>query len=161
LKLTVYGWRNADVENLENMVKEFKGCRQIFLEQNYRSTNSILQAALGVIQQGELSRFSGYLTNTERRREIDKKRIKKSLYSSHPTGTPVVLHKSNDGDEEASYIAQTIQNLKTGLNGLVENDDFAILLRAGYQSLSIELALQKAGIPSVFRGGHKFFERVE
>ncbi|GAA5993843.1 hypothetical protein JCM5350_004390 [Sporobolomyces pararoseus] len=99
---SIYGWRNAEVENLNRMIKDFNPCRQIFLEENYRSTNSILQLALAIT------------TLTE-----------------------------DLGSELVSY------------------RDFAILLRAGYQSLSIELALQKAGIPCIFRGGHKFFERTE
>ncbi|GAA5916257.1 ATP-dependent helicase [Sporobolomyces salmoneus] len=139
---SIYGWRNAEVENLNRMVNDFKPCRQIFLEENYRSTNSILQFALSVIQQ-------------------DKKRPNKALYSSFPTGSPVVLHKARDGDDEGHYIASQIQQLSKDLGGLLKYDDFAILLRAGYQSLSIELALQKLGIPSIFRGGHKFFERAE
>ncbi|GAA6006860.1 hypothetical protein JCM11491_003208 [Sporobolomyces phaffii] len=138
----IYGWRNAEVENLQRMIKDFHPCRQIFLEENYRSPNAILGFALAVIQQ-------------------DKKRPNKSLHSSHPSGAPVVLHKAQNAEVEASWIASRIVDLSNDLGGLVEYDDFAILLRAGYQSLSIELALQDLNIPSIFRGGHKFFERAE
>ena len=92
----------------------------------------------------------------------DKNRIEKKLYSSHPTGTLPVLQKYDDADKEADGIASQITTLTEDLGSeLVSYQDFAILLRAGYQSLSIELALQKAGIPCIFRGGHKFFERTE
>ncbi|GAA5902407.1 uncharacterized protein JCM6883_001398 [Sporobolomyces salmoneus] len=83
---SIYGWRNAEVENLNRMVKDLETCRQIFHEETYRSTNSILQFALSVIQQ-------------------DKKRPNKALYSSFPTGSPVILHKARDGDDEGRYIA--------------------------------------------------------
>ncbi|GAA5883030.1 hypothetical protein JCM16303_006799 [Sporobolomyces ruberrimus] len=139
---SIYGWRNAEVENLEKMVKDFSPCRQIFLEQNYRSTGAILGAALAVVRQ-------------------DTKRINKSLHSSHPSGSSVVLHQAADPQTEATFIASTIKHVVAHMGGLVSYSDFAILLRYGALSRAIEVGLQKAQIPSKMVGGHKFFERVE
>ncbi|GAA5941279.1 uncharacterized protein JCM15063_006424 [Sporobolomyces koalae] len=139
---SIYGWRNAEMENLERMVQDFKPCRQIFLEQNYRSTGAILGAALAVVRQ-------------------DTKRVNKSLVASHPSGTSVVLNAVADAQSEATYIASTIRHLVAHLGGLVTYKDFAILLRYGALSRAIEVGLQRASIPSKMVGGHKFFERAE
>ncbi|GAA5881915.1 hypothetical protein JCM3774_001294 [Rhodotorula dairenensis] len=139
---SIYGWRNAEIENLEKMLKDFQPVRQVFLEQNYRSTGAILGAALAVVRQ-------------------DTKRINKSLTTSHPSGSSVVLHPAPSAPDEATFIASTIRHLMAHLGGLVNYNDFAILLRYGALSRNIETALQKAGIPSRMVGGHKFFERTE
>ncbi|GAA5966335.1 hypothetical protein JCM21900_003099 [Sporobolomyces salmonicolor] len=139
---SIYGWRSAEVENLEKMTKDFAPCRQIFLEQNYRSTGAILGAALAVVRQ-------------------DTKRINKSLHSSHPTGSSVVLHCAPDAQTEAAFIAASIKHLIAHMGGLITYNDCAILLRYGALSRSIEVGLQKAGVPSRMVGGHKFFERAE
>ncbi|PRQ70529.1 hypothetical protein AAT19DRAFT_11278 [Rhodotorula toruloides] len=139
---SIYGWRNAEIENLEKMLKDFHPVRQIFLEENYRSTGAILGAALAVVRQ-------------------DTKRINKSLTTSHPAGSSVVLHPAPSAQDEAAFIASTIKHLVAHLGGLVGYNDFAVLLRYGALSRNIEVALQKAGIPSRMVGGHKFFERIE
>lgn len=158
---SIYGWRNAEVENLEKMVTEFQPCRQIFLEQNYRSTGAILGAALAVVRQGMLSlHFLGSM-EADRDDEIDTKRINKSLHSSHPSGSSVVLHPAADAQTEATFIASTIRHIVAHMGGLVTYNDFAILLRYGALSRAIEVGLQKAQIPSKMVGGHKFFERAE
>ncbi|GAA5896051.1 hypothetical protein JCM5296_006229 [Sporobolomyces johnsonii] len=139
---SIYGWRSAEVENLEKMTRDFAPCRQIFLEQNYRSTGAILGAALAVVRQ-------------------DTKRINKSLHSSHPTGSSVVLHCAPDPQTEAAFIAASIKHLVAHMGGLITYNDCAVLLRYGALSRSIEVGLQKAGVPSRMVGGHKFFERAE
>ncbi|GJN94058.1 hypothetical protein Rhopal_007122-T1 [Rhodotorula paludigena] len=139
---SIYGWRNAEIENLEKMLKEFHPVKQIFLEENYRSTGAILGAALAVVRQ-------------------DTKRVKKSLKTSHPSGSSVVLHPAPSAFDEATFIASTIKHLVAHLGGLVGFNDFAILLRYGALSRNIEVALQKAGVPSRMVGGHKFFDRTE
>ncbi|BGP43735.1 ATP-dependent DNA helicase srs2 [Rhodotorula kratochvilovae] len=139
---SIYGWRNAEIENLEKMLKDFHPVRQIFLEENYRSTGAILGAALAVVQQ-------------------DTARIPKSLRTSHPAGSSVVLHPAPSAPDEAAFIASTIKHLVAHLGGLVGYNDFAVLLRYGALSRNIEVALQKAGVPSRMVGGHKFFERAE
>ncbi|GAA5937445.1 hypothetical protein JCM3775_006616 [Rhodotorula graminis] len=139
---SIYGWRNAEIENLEKMLKEFEPVKQIFLEENYRSTGAILGAALAVVRQ-------------------DTKRINKSLTTSHPSGSSVVLHPAPSAPDEATFIASTIKHVVAHLGGLVGYNDCAVLLRYGALSRNIEVALQKAGIPSRMVGGHKFFERTE
>ncbi|GEM08958.1 ATP-dependent DNA helicase [Rhodotorula toruloides] len=124
------------------MCADFHPVRQIFLEENYRSTGAILGAALAVVRQ-------------------DTKRINKSLTTSHPSGSSVVLHPAPSAQDEAAFIASAIKHLVAHLGGLVGYNDFAILLRYGALSRNIEVALQKAGIPTRMVGGHKFFERIE
>lgn len=72
-----------------------------------------------------------------------------------------MLHPAPSAPDEATFIASTIRHLMAHLGGLVNYNDFAILLRYGALSRNIETALQKAGIPSRMVGGHKFFERTE
>ncbi|GAA5891913.1 hypothetical protein JCM6882_007403 [Rhodosporidiobolus microsporus] len=139
---SIYGWRNAEIENLEKMLTDFKPVKQIFLEQNYRSTGAILGAALAVVRQ-------------------DTKRINKSLVASHPSGTSVVLHHAPSAQDEATFIASSIKHLVAHLGGLVTYNDCAVLLRYGALSRAVETALQRAGVPSRMVGGHKFFERAE
>ncbi|GAA6042157.1 hypothetical protein JCM8097_004990 [Rhodosporidiobolus ruineniae] len=139
---SIYGWRNAEIENLEKMLSDFKPVKQIFLEQNYRSTGAILGAALAVVRQ-------------------DKNRINKSLVASHPSGSSVVLHHAPSATEEATFIASSIKHLVAHLGGLVSYNDVAVLIRYGALSRAVETALQRAGVPSRMVGGHKFFERSE
>ncbi|BGP20389.1 ATP-dependent DNA helicase srs2 [Rhodosporidiobolus nylandii] len=139
---SIYGWRNAEIENLEKMLKDFQPVKQIFLEQNYRSTGAILGAALAVVRQ-------------------DTKRINKSLLTSHPTGSSVVLHHAPSAQDEAQFIAHQIKHLIAHLGGLVSYNDCAVLLRYGALSRAVETAFQRSGVPSRMVGGHKFFERAE
>ncbi|GAA5859197.1 hypothetical protein JCM8547_008911 [Rhodosporidiobolus lusitaniae] len=139
---SIYGWRSAEVENLDKMLQDFKPVRQIFLEQNYRSTGAILGAALAVVRQ-------------------DTKRINKSLQASHPSGSSVVLHHAPSAQDEATFIASSIKHLVAHLGGLVSYNDCAVLLRYGALSRAVESAFQRMGVPSRMVGGHKFFERAE
>ena len=121
---------------------DFKGTHQVWLEENYRSTSSILDAALAVVSQ-------------------DKERIQKSLRTSHPVGPPVVLRKLQTAQDEASYIAYEIKKAIAYSGNMLDYNDFAILLRYNALSRAIEAGLQAASIPSRMIGGHKFFERAE
>lgn len=106
--------------------------------------------------------FSRWLAAQCRRQSnADTKRINKSLTTSHPAGSSVVLHPAPSAQDEAAFIASSIKHLVAHLGGLVGYNDFAVLLRYGALSRNIEVALQKAGIPSRMVGGHKFFERME
>lgn len=142
---------------------EFHPVKQIFLEQNYRSTGAVLGAALAVVRQGALLLLP--LPPSPRalisKSHPDTKRIPKSLTTSHPTGSSVVLHPAPSAPDEATFIASTIRHLVAHLGGLVGFNDFAVLLRYGALSRNVEVALQKAGVPSRMVGGHKFFERTE
>ncbi|WVN90725.1 uncharacterized protein L203_105967 [Cryptococcus depauperatus CBS 7841] len=139
---SIYGWRSAEIENLNKMTYDFPGVQAINLEQNYRSTGSILNAAYAVVSQ-------------------DHHRIQKHLYTSHPQSIPVTLKVFESPVIEASFIATEIKRLIAYSGGLIKYDDIAILLRYNALSRVIESALQKDSIPNRIVGGHKFFERME
>jgi DNA helicase-2/ATP-dependent DNA helicase PcrA len=135
----IYGWRGADINNILNFEEDFPGCRVITLEQNYRSTNVVLEAAHGVVS------------------KIGRRKSKK-LFTERAGGDSVILMQCADDREEASTIAGRI---KTGL-GIDKNPaDFAILYRTNAQSRGIEDALRDSGIPYTIVGGTKFYDRME
>ncbi|ODN83942.1 DNA helicase II/ATP-dependent DNA helicase PcrA [Cryptococcus wingfieldii CBS 7118] len=139
---SIYGWRASDIENLNKMYKDFPGVEAIYLEENYRSTGAILDAAHAVVSQ-------------------DSKRIQKSLFTSHPQSTPVILKTFATPTIESSFISSEIKRLIAYSGGMLKFDDFAILLRYNALSRVIESALQKDSVPNKIVGGHKFFERME
>uniref|UniRef100_V5EY98 DNA 3'-5' helicase n=1 Tax=Kalmanozyma brasiliensis (strain GHG001) TaxID=1365824 RepID=V5EY98_KALBG len=139
---SIYGWRSAEIGNLDKMTKEFKGTQQARLEENYRSTGSILELALKVVQQ-------------------DTSRVDKDLYTSHPRGLPVVLKCQGSAQLEGAYIASEVKRLVAHSGGMLDYNDFVILLRFNYLSRAIEAELQSRGIDSRMMGGHKFFDRME
>ncbi|KAJ2914061.1 hypothetical protein MD484_g6352, partial [Candolleomyces efflorescens] len=139
---SIYGWRAAEVENLAKMRRDFPDTTQIFLEENYRSTGSILEASLAIVSQ-------------------DEKRISKSLYTAHPDGICPILYQVSREQEEATFIAVEIKRLIAYMGGAFRWGDFAILLRFNALSRTIENALQREGIPCRILGGHRFFERLE
>ncbi|KAF0220387.1 MAG: DNA helicase II / ATP-dependent DNA helicase [Geobacteraceae bacterium] len=137
---SIYGWRGADVEKILAFEKDYKGCRVIKLEQNYRSTGNILDAANSVIK------------NNPKRKE-------KTLWTAAGPGRPIDLTVTRDDEEEAATVVERIQvecfkhNLSYG--------DFAILYRTNAQSRAFEEQLRFEGIPYVLIGGMQFFERKE
>ncbi|KAJ8521924.1 hypothetical protein ONZ45_g1446 [Pleurotus djamor] len=139
---SIYGWRSADVTNLAKMRKDFAQTESVLLEENYRSTASILKASLAIVAQ-------------------DKARLPKSLHTSHPPGNaPSLMSFASDRDE-AAFIASEIKRLTAQMGGVLTWKDFAILLRFNALSRAIESALQRVGIPCRILGGHRFFERAE
>lgn len=152
---SIYSWRSAEVENLAFMLKDFPRTHQVFLEENYRSTSSILAAALAVVQQGRERRrtigpgISGIkVTRLIWLLASDTERIQKSLRTGHAAGAPVVLREFVNAQDEASYIAYEIKRAVAQSGNQLNHNDFAILLRYNALSRSIEAALQSAGIPS-------------
>lgn len=145
---SIYGWRSAEVGNLETMAREFAmwtksgKIRRTFLEENYRSTGSILQVAKGVID-GSTSR------------------IDRNLFTSHQDGPHVVLKTPEGEVEEAAFIATEIKRLIACSGGLYNFEDFAILLRFNALSRNVETQLSQANIPSRILGGARFFDRKE
>ncbi|TFY82118.1 hypothetical protein EWM64_g1894 [Hericium alpestre] len=139
---SIYGWRSADIGNLKNMQRDFPSTKQIFLEQNYRSTASILALSLGII--------SG-----------DNVRIKKTLHTAHPSGPRPMMHRFLDEKMEAQFIGTEMKRVVAATGGILDWNDFAILLRFSALSREIEASLQREGIPYRMLGGHKFFERLE
>ena len=105
---SIYGWRAAEINNLKHMKKLFKDTEEIYLEQNYRSSGSIVKAALAVVSQ-------------------DTSRPPKSLTTDHPNGTPVVMKSFVDGEEEAFWIAKEIRRLIAYSGKKLNYEDFVIL----------------------------------
>jgi len=137
---SIYSWRGADYQNIVQFEKDFSGVKEIRLEQNYRSTETILSAANGVISH-----------NTNRK---DKK-----LWSGNGSGKPIELFMPENESAEADFIAESIQGI--AMEDRRTYDDFGILMRANSQSRAIEEALLQANIPYTMSGGTSFFERLE
>lgn len=129
---SVYGWRGADIQNILDFERDYPEAKVIKLEQNYRSTQNILNAANAVVQ------------NNESRKE-------KSLWTENTEGQAVVCYVGSDERDEASYVVNRIQRMHE-LEGRPYND-FAILYRTNAQSRALEDFLMKAATPyRVFRG---------
>lgn len=141
---------------------DFSPSTQILLEENYRSTGAILQAALVVVQEGLPSRLLSARIQTESSRTFaDKNRIDKTLTPTHAFGISPVLRQLPNAIDEADYIAGQIKHLIPHSGNLFDYGDFAILIRFQALSRNLETSLQKTGIPSRMVGGSKFFERKE
>lgn len=139
---SIYGWRSAEIKNLEKMQQQYRDMLTIHLKDNYRSSGAILLAADQVIQQ-------------------DASRPSKSLLPTHCPGTIPVLRRVPSADIEASWIVSEIQRT-VGLTGrLLTYSDFAILLRTASLSRQVESAMGRAGIPYRMVGGKRFFDRLE
>ena len=137
---SIYSWRGADYQNIVNFEEDFPDVQEIRLEHNYRSTETILEAANGVISH-----------NTNRK---DKK-----LWSSKVSGRPIEIFMPENETEEANFITESIQGL-CAEEGL-KYGDFGVLMRANTQSRQIEEAFLAANIPYTMSGGTSFFERKE
>ena len=136
---SIYKFRGATIENILNFEKTYKDAKIIKLEQNYRSTQNILDAANAVIE-----------NNSERKG--------KKLWTKNNAGEKIHLHTAFNENDEANYIAETILNkVATGAN----YSDFAILYRMNAQSSNIERTFIKSGISYRIIGGHRFYERKE
>ncbi|MCL1948691.1 MAG: DNA helicase PcrA [Turicibacter sp.] len=136
---SIYSWRGADIQNILSFEKDYPDAAVILLEQNYRSRQSILDAANDVIQ-----------NNPDRR---DKK-----LWSDRGAGEILEYHRAQDGDQEAAYIADKIIHLSRDGYGF---GDFAVLYRTNSQSRAIEQAMLRQNIPYRLVGGLSFFKRKE
>ncbi len=136
---SIYSWRGADYQNIINFEKDFK-VTEIRLEQNYRSTETILEAANGVIAH-----------NTNRK---DKK-----LWSGNGSGKPIEIFMPENETDEADFIAESI--LGIALEEHRKYDEFGVLIRSNTQSRFIEEAFLENNIPYTMSGGTSFFERKE
>ncbi|MFF7707306.1 DNA helicase II [Pseudomonas sp. NPDC007930] len=136
---SIYGWRGARIENIQQYSTDFPDAELIRLEQNYRSTGMILNAANAVIANN-----SG--------------RLGKQLWSDVGEGEPLLLYAAYNEHDEARYVVETIESaLKTGL----ARREIAILYRSNAQSRVLEEALLRERIPYRIYGGQRFFERAE
>lgn len=137
---SIYAFRGADIRNILDFAKDYPDCKTFRLEQNYRSTKSILAMADRLIKNN-----------------VDQ--LEKNLWTANPQGDPVVLLDCVDDRDEAYHMMQAIQ-AEIVENGLALKD-FAILYRTNAQSRSIEDVLRRNGIPYEIVGGIRFYERKE
>ena len=136
----IYSFRGADISNILNFEKDFKGTKIIKLEQNYRCTGNILKIANSVIKNNET-------------------KYNKKLWTQNETGNLPKIYSASDEYDEGRYIVEQIEHLRRqeGYN----YSDFAVLYRMNTQSRAIEDILSREGIPYKVVGGLKFFERKE
>lgn len=136
---SIYGWRGAKIENIHQFTEDFADVGTVRLEQNYRSTQTILDAANGLIQR-----------NTNR--------LGKELWSQGDKGEPIKVYAGFNDLDEARFIAERIQQwIEDGGSA----DEAAILYRSNAQSRVLEEALLRLNIPYQIYGGQRFFERAE
>ena len=136
---SIYGWRGAKIENIHRFTKDFKDCETIRLEQNYRSTNTILKTANTLINQNS-------------------KRLGKSLWSDGDLGEKISLYAAFNDMDEARFIVQRIKDWRREGNDL---KDAAILYRSNAQSRVLEESFIQENIPYRIYGGLRFYERQE
>ncbi|WP_414948732.1 DNA helicase PcrA [Levilactobacillus brevis] len=137
---SIYGWRGANMENILNFEHDYPDAHVTLLEQNYRSTKTILRAANDVIQ-----------------RNVNRK--KKDLWTDNAEGEPISYYRGQNENDEAHYVVAKIQEEREQNHH--DYGDFAILYRTNAQSRVIEETLVKANIPYTMVGGHKFYDRKE
>ena len=138
---SIYGWRGATLDNLKKLPADYPGLKVIKLEQNYRSTSAILQAANNVIGSNP-------------------KLFPKQLWSELGAGEPVRVADADNEEHEAERVVARILSLRSNSPHQAFRD-FAVLYRANHQSRVLEQALRKAQIPYKVSGGQSFFDRAE
>lgn len=139
---SIYSFRAAEVQNLHRMRKDYPDSAVINLEMNYRSSGCILTSAMAVIEQ-------------------DEARIDKTLIATHCVGEQPTLRQLATAQIEARWVVDEIHRTNVLTAGLLNYNDYAILLRSAALSLSIERALARVGIPYRMVGGLRFFDRAE
>lgn len=137
---SIYGWRGADIRNIMDFENDYPEAKVIKLEQNYRSTKTILAAANAVIEH-----------NTDRK--------PKELWTENTAGELISYYQASDERDEAQYIASNITKLNTVYN--TAYGDMAVLYRTNVQSRVIEEAFMRNGIPYTMVGGLRFYDRKE
>ena len=137
---SIYTWRSADIRNILNFEHDFADARIVILDQNYRSTQTILDSAHSVIA-------------------LNKQRKEKNLWTENPGGGPVVLHESYDEEDEALFVVEEIKRLAADES--LAHHDIAVMYRTNAQSRPVEEALVRRGIPYRLVGGTRFYERRE
>lgn len=135
----IYGWRGANIKNIQSFENDFKEVTVVKLEQNYRSTKNVIKAAVQVIEQNN-------------------SRVDKVLWTDNNEGETITVYQASDQENEAQYVVEQIRNQRQ-LG--VSLRDVAVLYRTNYQSRAIEEALLKAGLPYKLVGGFRFYERKE
>lgn len=136
---SIYSWRGADINNILDFEKDFRDAKVVKLEQNYRSSETIITAATKVI------------SNNNQRKH-------KTLFTENEKGDPIIVREEDNEYNEARYVVGEIQKL---LNEDYEATDVAIFYRTNAQSRVLEEQLRTRGIPYKLVGGTKFYERME
>ena len=136
----IYGWRGADIQNILSFERDYPEANVVTLEQNYRSTQTILDAANHVIS-------------------CNQGRKEKRLWTDAGMGSPIIVYKSQDEFAEARYVAEQIKHLKM-IEG-VPYSECAVLYRTHAQSRVLEEIMLRSGIPYTIIGGLRFYERRE
>ena len=136
---SIYGWRGAQLKNILNFENDFEGAEIIRLEQNYRSTGNILEAASSIISE-------------------NKERIGKKLWTSDPIGDPVEIVNLENDEMEAIFVSEKINNLKKSGIAL---SNIAILTRASFQFKDLEDRFIRENLKYKVVGGLRFYERAE
>ena len=137
---SIYAFRGADIRNIQDFEEDFPNAKTIMLEQNYRSTQTILDAANAVIAKNE-------------------NRKPKKLWTALGKGDPIIGYAADNAQQEAGYIASEITRLHTEEG--IAYSDMAIMYRANAQSRSLEETMINANLPYQLVGGTKFYERRE
>jgi DNA helicase-2/ATP-dependent DNA helicase PcrA len=144
---SIYRWRGADYRNVQRFLEDFPEAQLILLEENYRSTQTVLDAAMGVIRRNS-------------------NRVDKNLFTRRGPGRPIVLHEAYDEEEEAQFVVDTIATLVAqgasggGLDGL-RPGDCAVMYRTNAQSRVLEEAFLRANLPYRLVGAQRFYGRRE
>ncbi len=149
----IYGWRYANLDTFLGFERDWPSARVIFLEENYRSTGTIVHAASAVIAQNKIAR-------------------EKNLWTQNPDGEPLAIIETTDENDEAEWVSAQIARTMTSDNddnqaghshphGHSGGDSVAVLYRTNAQSRALEHALLRRGIPYRIYGGLKFYERRE
>ncbi|HEU0265443.1 MAG TPA: UvrD-helicase domain-containing protein, partial [Geobacterales bacterium] len=136
---SIYRWRGADIRNILDFEKDFPGVTVVKLEQNYRSTQTILKAAGSVVAK-------------------NRGRKGKSLWTENPAGEPIILRRMTDEQDEARFVCRQIEAY---LRGGGDVRDVALFYRTNAQSRVLEDALVRDGIPYHVVGGVRFYDRME
>lgn len=137
---SIYSWRGADIQNILDFEKDFVDAKTVKLEENYRSSNNIVQAATAVIK-----------NNTQRKN--------KTLFTNNNPGDLIEIREERSEYDEARYVVKTLQTWMTEGEGTY--NDYAILYRTNSQSRVLEEQLRTASIPYRIVGGVRFYDRME
>lgn len=137
---SIYAFRGANIENILNFHKDYPDAKTYRLEQNYRSTQSIVEAANSVINHNQ-------------------NKLDKNVWTANEQGDKIVIHRSPTDGDEGRYVAQSI--FEQAMNQQLPYQSFAILYRTNAQSRAMEDALRKRNIPYRVFGGLSFYQRKE
>ena len=137
---SIYSWRSADLRNILSFEKDYPDAKVVYLEQNYRSTKTILEVAHSVIS-------------------VNRQRKEKGLWTENEEGVPIVIAETYNEQEEAQFVAGEVDKLVS--RKLFNAGDIAIMYRTNAQSRAVEEAFIRYGMPYRLVGGTRFYERRE